>query len=441
MSKKKGFRTVVATVIVTLVILAALSYATLKYIAPAYQLNQNKIYQVAVKVFPLILGITLIAIASVLASGSDEEDEDDKLPPNSYDASLFDEPKDDPTSKADVSEPATDNAPSEPGDQEDAPFVSVFETYSKDEENAPENVEATAEDAADETTQEETEKTSEETPAEADETVDAEEVEEASEPETAEAETETEAEEERVEEQPKEDLNKPLIDAIKALSDKIDDFAAAVVYGTEDNEEDEDDEEYYDGEEEEDPIYEGLDRIEAQLEKLTQTISQMSDNLLHGSIVVAPQPVEPAEQTQQEEAEEAVEETVETIPEPAAPATPIEPVQPVEASSDNTGNMLYRSYEGSDAKQKAMAEYDSAKEFGYDLTIALVDLSLSQVALALGEIGDFVDVDGKTLAIIPFADEEEVKSELDKLEATYKSNTYTAGSDMDFDELASGIVE
>ncbi len=439
MSKKKGFRTVVATVIVTLVILAALSYATLKYIAPAYQLNQNKIYQVAVKVFPLILGITLIAIASVLASGSDEEDEDDKLPPNSYDASLFDEPKDDPTSKADVSEPATDNEPSEPGDQEDEPFVSVFETYSNDEENASENVEATAEDAAGETTPEETEETSEETPAEADETEDAEEVEETSEPETAEA--ETEAEEEKVEEQPKEDFNKPLIDAIKALSDKIDDFAAAVVYGTEDNDEDEDDEEYYDGEEEEDPIYEGLDRIEAQLEKLTQTISQMSENLLHGSLVVAPQPAAPAEQSQPEEAEEAVEETVETIPEPAAPATPIEPVQPVVVSNDDSGNMLYRSYEGSDAKQKAMAEYDSAKEFGYDLTIALVDLSLSQVALALGEIGDFVDVEGKTLAIIPFADEEEAKAELDKLEATYKSNTYTAGSDMDFDELANGIVE
>jgi len=427
MSKKKGFRTVVATVIVTLVILAALSYATLKYTAPAYQLNQNKIYQVAVKVFPLILGITLIAIASVLASGSDEEDEDDKLPPNSYDASLFDEPKDDPTSKADISEPATDNEPSEPGDQEDAPFVSVFETYPNDEENTSENVEATAEDAADETTPEETE--------------DAEEVEETSEPETAEAETETEAEEEKVEEQPKEDFNKPLIDAIKALSDKIDDFAAAVVYGTEDNEEDEDDEEYYDGEEEEDPIYDGLDRIEAQLEKLTQTISQMSENLLNGSLVVAPQPAAPAEQSQPEEAEEAVEETVETITEPAAPATPIEPVQPVVVSNDNSGSMLYRSYEGSDAKQKAMAEYDSAKEFGYDLTFALVDLSLSQVALALGEIGDFVDVEGKTLAIIPFADEEEAKSELDKLEATYKSNTYTAGSDMDFDELASGIVE
>lgn len=420
MSKKKGFRTVVATVIVTLVILAALSYATLKYIAPAYQLNQNKIYQVAVKVFPLILGITLIAIASVLASGSDEEDEDDKLPPNSYDASLFDEQKDDPTSKANVSEPATDNEPSEPGDQEDAPFVSVFETYSNDEENTSENVEATAEDAADETTPEETE-----------------EVEETSEPETeAETETETETEEEKVEEQPKEDLNKPLIDAIKALSDKIDDFAAAVVYGTEDNEEDE---EYYDGEEEEDPIYEGLDRIEAQLEKLTQTISQMSENLLHGSLVA--QPAAPAEQSQQEEAEGDVEETVETIPEPAIPAAPIEPVQPVVVSNDDSGSMLYRSYEGSDAKQKAMAEYDSAKEFGYDLTIALVDLSLSQVALALGEIGDFVDVEGKTLAIIPFADEEEAKAELDKLEATYKSNTYTAGSDMDFDELASGIVE
>lgn len=424
MSKKKGFRTVVATVIVTLVVLAALSYATLKYIAPAYQLNQNKIYQVAVKVFPLILGITLIAIASVLAGGKDEEDEDDKLPPNAYDSTLFDEPKDDPTAKDVDSGSAQDNEPTETGKQEEAPFVSVFETYS-DEDGSSKNVEPQEEATSEETSE------PEEKPAE--EPVEAEAVEEPA----------PEAEEKAVEEQPNEDANKPLIDAIKALSDKIDDFAAAVVYGTEDSEEDDEDEEYYDGEEEEDPIYEGLDRIEVQLEKLTQAISQMAENL-HGNLVVAPQSVAPVEPAQPEEAEvkeepNAVEETKEegTI----EPAKPVEHVQPIAVSNDNTGSMLYRNYEGSEARQKAMAEYDSAKEFGYDLTVALVDLSLSQVALALGEIGDFVDVEGKTLVIIPFSNEDEAKAELDKLEATYKSSTYTAGSDISFEELASGIVE
>ena len=422
MSKKKGFRTVVATVIVTLVVLAALSYATLKYIAPAYQLNQNKIYQVAVKVFPLILGITLIAIASVLAGGKDEEDEDDKLPPNAYDSTLFDEPKDDPTAKDVDSGSAQDNEPTETGKQEEAPFVSVFETYS-DEDGSLKNVEPQEEATTEETSE------PEEKPAE--EPVETEAVEEPA----------SEVEEKAVEEQPNEDANKPLIDAIKALSDKIDDFAAAVVYGTEDSEEDDEDEEYYDGEEEEDPIYEGLDRIEVQLEKLTQAISQMADNI-HGNLVVAPQPVAPVEPAQPEEAEvkeepKAVEETKE---ETIEPAKPVEHVQPIAVSNDNTGSMLYRNYEGSEARQKAMAEYDSAKEFGYDLTVALVDLSLSQVALALGEIGDFVDVEGKTLVIIPFSNEDEAKAELDKLEATYKSSTYTAGSDMSFEELANGIV-
>lgn len=423
MSKKKGFRTVVATVIVTLVVLAALSYATLKYIAPAYQLNQNKIYQVVVKVFPLILGITLIAIASVLAGGKDEEDEDDKLPPNAYDSTLFDEPKDDPTAKDVDSGSAQDNEPTETGKQEEAPFVSVFETYS-DEDGSSKNVEPQEEATTEETSE------PEEKPAE--EPVETEAVEEPA----------SEVEEKAVEEQPNEDANKPLIDAIKALSDKIDDFAAAVVYGTEDSEEDDEDEEYYDGEEEEDPIYEGLDRIEVQLEKLTQAISQMADNL-HGNLVVAPQPVAPVEPAQPEEAEvkeepNTVEETKEETKEPAKP---VEHVQPIAVSNDNTGNKLYRNYEGSEARQKAMAEYDSAKEFGYDLTVALVDLSLSQVALALGEIGDFVDVEGKTLVIIPFSNEDEAKAELDKLEATYKSSTYTAGSDMSFEELANGIVE
>lgn len=445
MSNKKGFRTVVATIIITLVILAALSFAVVKYIAPAYQLTQNKIYQIAIKVFPLVVGITLIAIASSIAGSNDEEDENDKLPPNSYDASLFDEPKDDPNVQA--SEDEAVQADEAATQEEEKPFVSVFESYSDDEgkEQEHEDVQPVeAEEVEKELPEDET--------AESDEADGAAEVhaeqqpcegtptEEA--PLVAAQEQETqEADEVAVEEQPKEDPNKHLIDAIMALVDKMDDFAAAVVYGTEDAEdEDDEDADYEDEEEEEDPLYEGLDRIEDQLEKLTSTIASLSENL-KDRVVVQPQPVaapscepeQPVEEaTVVEEKAQPVEEHVETI-------VHVEPKQ--EVSKDDSGDILYRSYEGSEARQRTKAEYDSAKEFNYDLTVAVIEQPHSLTALSLGETGDCLDVDGKTLAVIPFADEEEAKAELDKLEVPYRSRTYSAGSGMEYEELVDGLVE
>lgn len=446
MSNKKGFRTVVATIIITLVILAALSFAVVKYIAPAYQLTQNKIYQIAVKVFPLVVGITLIAIASSIAGSNDEEDEDDKLPPNSYDASLFDEPKDDPNVQA--SEDEAVQADEAATREEEKPFVSVFESYSEDEGKEQEHEDVQPVEAV----EEEEELTADET-AETDEADGTEEVhaeqQPCEEPPTEEAplaaaqeqEPQEAAGEVAVEEQPKEDPNKHLIDAIMALVDKMDDFAAAVVYGTEDAEdEDDEDADYEDEEEEEDPLYEGLDRIEDQLEKLTSTIAALSENL-KDSVVVQPQPVaEPScepeqpieEATVVEEKAQPVEEHVETI-------VHVEPKQ--EVPKDDSGDILYRSYEGSEARQRTKAEYDSAKEFNYDLTVAVIEQPHSLTALSLGETGDCLDVDGRTLAMIPFADEEEAKAELDKLDVPYRSRTYSAGSGMEYEELVDGLVE
>lgn len=445
MSNKKGFRTVVATIIITLVILAAISFAVVKYIAPAYQLTQNKIYQIAIKVFPLVVGITLIAIASSIAGSNDEEDEDDKLPPNSYDASLFDEPKDDPNVQA--SEDEAVQADETAAQEEEKPFVSVFESYSEDEgkEQEHEDVqpveaieveeELTADEAvgteeADEAAEDQAEQQPcEETPTEEASLVAAQE----QEPQ--------EAEEVAVEEQPKEDPNKHLIDAIMALVDKMDDFAAAVVYGTEDAEdEDDEDADYEDEEEEEDPLYEGLDRIEDQLEKLTSTIAMLSENL-KDRVVVQPQPVAAPSCEPEQPVEEAkvVEEKAQPVEEHVETIVHVEPKQ--EVSKDDSGDILYRSYEGSEARQRTKAEYESAKEFNYDLTVAVIEQPHALTSLSLGETGDCLDVDGKTLAIIPFADEDEAKAELDKLEVPYRSRTYSAGSAMEYEELVDGLVE
>lgn len=392
MSKKKGFRTVVATVIVTLVILAALSFAAIKYIAPAYQLTQSKIYQIAVRAFPLLVGITLIAIAVVLASDDGVEEDNvqgiDEEHLNPLDGMLEQDEE-------------------ETEDEAETPFVSVFESYSGSEEGQNEEPSSCPCEEQNEP-QDETEGTAE--------------VEPVQEEQVSDVVVQNEA--------PAEDTNKPLVDAIMTLVDKMDDFASAVIYGTQEDEEEVDDE---DEEEDEDPIYEDLDRIEAQLEKLTSSISTLSENLLNHVHTIPAEMQQPvAEEVAKKEEEKNVVEDVKAVPAESNAA---------ELENDRTGDMLFRNYEGSEASQRTKAEYDSAKEFGYDLTIAVVQQPVSITALALGDIGDYLDVSGKTLAIIPFANEDESKAELDKLEVPYDSRTYAAGSDMNYMELTKGLVE
>ena len=106
MNKKTKSTSVFITVIITLIVLAGLTYGGVKFLLPVYLSRantmefQNEVYKFAVKIFPLLVGIVLIIIASMIASSRDEEDEEDKLPPNSYDNQLFEAPSDDPVAKS-----------------------------------------------------------------------------------------------------------------------------------------------------------------------------------------------------------------------------------------------------------------------------------------------------------------------------------------------------
>ena len=108
MNKKTKSTSVFITVIITLIVLAGLTYGGVKFLLPVYLSRantmefQNEVYKFAVKIFPLLVGIVLIIIASMIASSRDEEDEEDKLPPNSYDNQLFEAPSDDPGAKSAV---------------------------------------------------------------------------------------------------------------------------------------------------------------------------------------------------------------------------------------------------------------------------------------------------------------------------------------------------
>ncbi len=293
MSKNKNFKTVVATLIVMLIVLATFSYIVLKYLAPAYQLNQDKIYYYAIRLFPLLVGIILITIASILLShGEDKEDEEDRLPPNSYDKDLFEEPCDDPESSKTVEVVETSK-------NEEVPFVSIFgEDTSLEKENS-----CVAIDNA---------------------------------------------------------SNKALIDAIKTLADKIDSFSTP-------------------------------------------------------ALVYPPKSVENQEETIAE-------------PEPAIEA----------ASQDESDSMIFKNYEGSEAHVRTHAEFDNAVKYGYNLTLAIVDGSIGQVALSIGDNGTCLDVNGKTLVIIPFEDEFEVSETLDKLNLKYEIRVLQEG--MSFDNFIEGLL-
>jgi len=82
----------------TVFILLGLLYLASRYLLPLYSINQEQIYEVLVKLFPLLIGLIMIEIGVLVARRRDEDfaDEIDKLPPNAYDKPLYTLPGDDP---------------------------------------------------------------------------------------------------------------------------------------------------------------------------------------------------------------------------------------------------------------------------------------------------------------------------------------------------------
>ena len=233
-----------------------------------------------------------------------------------------------------------------------------------------------------------------------------------------------------------------------ALVDKMDDFTSAVIYGSEE-EEDYDENEEEEPEEPEEIVEEDeeaeehnnydeqLARIEAQISNLTDTVDKLAEevkNVTTPVIVAAP-----AQEAKVAEPEPAPQPVAQPEPEPAPqPVAKPEPT-PVAANTvvvDASANETFKQYEGSIAKQTAQAEFDSAKDFGYDLNVAKIDAPCADVALLLGDAGQCIENGENTIVVIPFASEDEAKATLDKMGKPYELRTIAAGSDQSFDDLA-----
>ncbi len=99
MSENKHYgRQILLSLFITVFILLGLLYLASRYLLPLYSINQEQIYDVLVKLFPLLIGLIMIEIGVLVARRRDEDlaDEIDKLPPNAYDKPLYILPCDDP---------------------------------------------------------------------------------------------------------------------------------------------------------------------------------------------------------------------------------------------------------------------------------------------------------------------------------------------------------
>ena len=89
---------VVTSVVISFVVIAIFALVFLNFIVPAYQITEDQIYSVLIKLFPILIGLILIQIGVMIAKRHEDEfaDQVDKLPPNAYTKAFESSPKDDP---------------------------------------------------------------------------------------------------------------------------------------------------------------------------------------------------------------------------------------------------------------------------------------------------------------------------------------------------------
>lgn len=99
MSENKHYgRQIFLSLFLTVFLLLAVLYVASRFLLPLYDINQEMLYGILVKLFPLLIGLVMIEIGVLVARRRDEDyaDQVDKLPPNAYDKPFYKLPNDDP---------------------------------------------------------------------------------------------------------------------------------------------------------------------------------------------------------------------------------------------------------------------------------------------------------------------------------------------------------
>ena len=64
---------VVTSVVISFVVIAIFALVFLNYIVPAYQVTEDQIYSVLIKLFPILIGLILIQIGVMIAKRHEDE--------------------------------------------------------------------------------------------------------------------------------------------------------------------------------------------------------------------------------------------------------------------------------------------------------------------------------------------------------------------------------
>ncbi len=95
---------VITSIIISLIVLAVFVVIFISFIVPAYQITEEQIYSVLIKLFPVLIGLVLIQIGVMVGRRGEPDYSEtiDKLAPNAYDSPLYTAPKDDPMARGRV---------------------------------------------------------------------------------------------------------------------------------------------------------------------------------------------------------------------------------------------------------------------------------------------------------------------------------------------------
>lgn len=98
-NKKSLLQQIFFSIILSVAVIFLLGYICVQYLIPIFNIQTQALYQVMIYAFPILIGLCLIEIASVISNknGEDKESQVDALPKNSYDNPLYNLPEDDPT--------------------------------------------------------------------------------------------------------------------------------------------------------------------------------------------------------------------------------------------------------------------------------------------------------------------------------------------------------
>ena len=123
--------------------------------------------------------------------------------------------------------------------------------------------------------------------------------------------------------------------------------------------------------------------------------------------------------------------TEKPAPAAQAPAKTETVIKTVEVPVDQEIN----DFDATDPIQRARIEYDSAKEGFYDITFAFTKADVNSVLVSLSGSGDAFEINGRTVAIIPFLSKAEAVEELDKIGSAYDIIFVDGDDNSSFDDV------